>query len=162
MHVRRCRLEWTLDATDIPVCHNISEVPKGVYITKKKSGCKKIIKITLRCIKKNVNHFFFQDFKVCTFFKGKIISMLILYLHVRQRKLKVKVSNLACTLARTNTQILHTSFQNEDSRSFTCRRCRGNGNCYFSRRFAAWRRMLFLVADYFQIKKINVIHVWKS
>lgn len=26
--------------------------------------------------------------------------MLILYLHVRQRKLKVKVSNLACTLAR--------------------------------------------------------------
>lgn len=43
---------------------------------------------------------FFQDFKVCTFFKGKITSMLILYLHVRQRKLKVKVSNLACTLAR--------------------------------------------------------------
>lgn len=43
---------------------------------------------------------FFQDFKVCTFFKGKIISMLIFYVHVRQRKLKVKVSNPACTLAR--------------------------------------------------------------
>lgn len=50
--------------------------------------------------KKNVNHFFFQDYKVCTFFEGKIISMLIFYVHVRQRKLKVKVSNLACTLAR--------------------------------------------------------------
>lgn len=44
--------------------------------------------------------FFSKDFKVCTFFKGKIISMLIFYVHVRQRKLKVKVSNLACTLAR--------------------------------------------------------------
>lgn len=37
---------------------------------------------------------------MCTFFKGKIISMLIFYVHVRQRKLKVKVSNPACTLAR--------------------------------------------------------------
>lgn len=37
---------------------------------------------------------------MCTFFKGKIISMLIFYVHVRQRKLKVIVSNLACTLAR--------------------------------------------------------------
>lgn len=37
---------------------------------------------------------------MCTFFEGKIISMLIFYVHVRQRKLKVKVSNLACTLAR--------------------------------------------------------------
>lgn len=96
---------------------------------------------------------FFQDFKVCTFFKGKIISMLIFYVHVRQRKLKVKVSNLACTLARLNTQILHTSFQNEDSRSFTCRRCRGNGNCYFSRRFAAWRRMIFFCCRLFSNKK---------
>lgn len=37
---------------------------------------------------------------MCTFFKGKIISMLIFYVHVLQRKLKVKVSNPACTLAR--------------------------------------------------------------
>lgn len=79
--------------------------------------------------------------------------MLIFYVHVRQRKLKVKVSNLACTLARLIRRFLHTSFQNEDSRSFTCRRCRGNGNCYFSRRFAAWRRMIFFCCRLFSNKK---------
>lgn len=122
----------------IPVCHNISEVPKGVFITKKKSGCKIIIEITLRYIYKNCN-LFFRTLRCARSLND------VDFLRARTSKETESESKQSSLhTGTTNTQILHTSFQNEDSRSFTCRRCRRNGNCYFSRRFAAWRRMLFL------------------